>query len=47
MSLSWINFVTSGNTGFASVREEPLENLWRVGGGGEVQKEIFAEGKIK
>ena len=32
MSLSWINFVTSGNIGFASVRDGPLENLWRVGG---------------
>ena len=51
MSLSWINFVASGNVGFASVRDGPLENLWRVGGGGggsgRSTKKIFAEGKIK
>ena len=29
------------------VRDGPLENLWGVGGGGEVQKRIFAQGKIK
>ena len=45
MSLSWINFVTSGNVGFASVRDGPLENLWRVGGGRSTIK-IFAEGKL-
>ena len=28
-------------------RDGPLENLWGVGGGGEVQKRIFAQGKIK
>ena len=28
------------------LRDEPLEKLWG-GGGGEVQKKIFAQGKIK
>ena len=46
MSLSWINFVTSGNIGFASVRDGPLENLSGGGGRAKYQK-IFAEGKIK
>ena len=27
------------------IRDGPLENLW--GGGGEVKKKIFAQGKIK
>ena len=49
MSLSWINFITSGNIyrlGFASVRDGPLENLSGGGGRAKYQK-IFAEGKIK
>ena len=28
------------------VRDEPLENLWGGGGAGEVQKKIFAQGKL-
>ena len=40
---SWVShgliFVASGNVGFASVRDGPLENLWRVGGGGAKYKE--------
>ena len=49
MSLSWINFVTSGNIGFASVRDGPLELTYRGGGGkgGRSTKKIFAEGKTK
>ena len=46
--LSWINFVTSGNVGFASVRDGPLEDLEGGGGGGGAKcKNIFGEGKIK
>ena len=30
-----------------SIRDGPLENLWGRGGVGEVQKKIFAQGKIK
>ena len=45
MSLSWINFVTSGNIGFASVRDGPLENLLG-GGGGRSTKKISVEGKL-
>ena len=30
---------------FGILMDGPLENLW--GGGGEVQKKIFAQGKIK
>ena len=44
--LSWINFVTSGNVGFALVRDGPLENLEGGGGGGK-GKNIFGGGKIK
>ena len=40
MSLSWINFVTSGNIGFASVRDGPLENLLGGGGRAKYQKNI-------
>ena len=46
MILSWINFVTSGNIEFASVRDGPLELTYR-GGGGRSPKKIFAEGKTK
>ena len=38
MSLSWINFVTSGNIGFASARDGPLENL--LGGGGPAKHTV-------
>ena len=31
----------------SQMREGPLENLMGGGGGGEVQKKIFAQGKIK
>ena len=45
MSLSWINFVTSGNIGFASVRDGPLENLWGEGGG-RSRKKYSRKGKL-
>ena len=39
------NFRPVSNLAF---RDGPLENLWGGGGvGGEVQKKIFAQGKIK
>ena len=31
----------------ATLRDVPLENIWGVGGAGEVQKKIFAQGTIK
>ena len=48
MSLSWINFVTSGNIEFASVRDGPLELTYQGGGGrGEVQKKYSQKGKLR
>ena len=46
MSLSWINFVTSGNIGFASVRDGPLQNLWGEGGRRSRKKKYSRKGKL-
>ena len=43
----WVLF-QNGPISFHVVRDGPLENLWGGGeGAGEVQKNIFAQGKIK
>ena len=42
----WVLF-QNGPISFHVVRDGPLENLWGGEGAGEVQKNIFAQGKIK